>query len=407
MRSSLYKFLTKEAGQVAPASPQKPALTLQTPKVQAPSALEGMQINTTPPAEVAPISANTNATPSNGNVVFRNGHTVKFDPSKVDWTTPDGPTPNNIGGTWYTDDQYNALDSIRKQLYSSYTSQGMDSQKARNLATRRAKQYVGDQMQMARGGTAFNKWKDQPAPAVAQEISTPATPTEESTPQAADTITLDTPVAKSTISPNQGFFTLPGVTPVQAQQGTSSQHEGYIQPLSKSVVQNTPATPQTDGTKPTQWKDAQEYLDAYNAASNKVEDWLEPLQGYEGKGLFVRKGDPSSIIRTNTGEPFRDSSRRKFTTHDSDDIEDALEWVEWNRRQANMDFLNRQGFKPENREGYDQVYVNPYGQRVSLLNPTKLYMSNAVLDDITGKEKPWYNSVNPFTGPPSGFGPSW
>jgi hypothetical protein len=122
-------------------------------------------------------NAKTPATP----LTFKGGYAVNYNPAYVkDWTRPTGPTSNNVGGIWYTDEQYMAYKDVTNQLRSGMLANGMSQAQANAEASRLAKLYMDDQMRLAANHTANNKWMEQPpaADAPATQANTPLSPEE-------------------------------------------------------------------------------------------------------------------------------------------------------------------------------------------------------------------------------------
>ena len=110
---------------------------------------------------------NNNSKNAGTPLTFQGGHIVNYDPSYVkDWTryTKNNPANNNVGGTWYNNEQYLSYHDISDQLYNSMVnSGGMNPKQAKAEASRLTKAYLDDQMEIARGGTARNQWMEQPS----------------------------------------------------------------------------------------------------------------------------------------------------------------------------------------------------------------------------------------------------
>lgn len=375
-------------------------LTMQHTSSDTPRALEGVQFDNYNLEVPDPIKSNvpekakvTNQQTASSseqpkvqsnNIVFRNGHAVKFDPSKVDWTTPDGPTPNNVGGTWYTDDQYAAFDNIRGQLYSSYTSQGMNSQKARDLATRRAKQYVGDQMQMARGGTAFNKWKDQPAPEIAPAPTVAQAPTATPAPavvQAPEVAPAPAVVQAPMATQAPAVEDIPGqpnyATTKKPKVVNSSPHEGKIAPLSAMPKKAPKAVANKNKFADKTWTQ-QEILGELKNRRNSVAKGLIPVKGREG--LYYKDGDASQTIVDRLGRPMtykgqviNDALLRNDTgwgwllgmdSYGNEILHNAEQYAQREASRNFNDELAALGFKPV--PGNKRWYVNDKGQYVDI-----------------------------------------
>lgn len=100
--------------------------------------------------------------------VFKGGHTVNVDPGAIDWSDRGGNS--DVLGMRLTRDQYDMYNNIRSQLAGSIAMQGgVDPQTARDQASMLAAQYIGDQINIANGGKAFNSWQHvepQPTPQV-------------------------------------------------------------------------------------------------------------------------------------------------------------------------------------------------------------------------------------------------
>lgn len=118
--------------------------------------------------------------------VFKGGYAVNVDPGAVDWSAR-GDGSINVRGTRLTQEQYDMYNNIRSQLAGSIAMQGgVDPQTARDQAGMLAAQYIGDQMNIANGGKAFNSWQhaeQQQAPqATHPEPEPPVTPKPEPEP---------------------------------------------------------------------------------------------------------------------------------------------------------------------------------------------------------------------------------
>lgn len=113
--------------------------------------------------------------------VFKGGHTVNVDPGAIDWSDRGGNS--DVLGMRLTRDQYAMYNNIRSQLAGSIAMQGgVDPQTARDQASMLAAQYIGDQINIANGGKAFNSWQHvepQPTPQVTPQSESLGTPVEQ------------------------------------------------------------------------------------------------------------------------------------------------------------------------------------------------------------------------------------
>lgn len=160
--------------------------------------------------------------------VFKGGHTVNVDPGAIDWSDRGGNS--DVLGMRLTRDQYAMYNNIRSQLAGSIAMQGgVDPQTARDQASMLAAQYIGDQINIANGGKAFNSWQHaepQPTPQVTPQPE--PQPTSQVTPQSES---LGTPVEQQ-VAPQPES----PEAPVEQQQVTS-QPDGAAeqQPLVRTI----------------------------------------------------------------------------------------------------------------------------------------------------------------------------
>lgn len=207
------------------------------------------------------------------NPVFKGGYTVNVDTGAVDWGK-EGDGSINVGGTKYTADQYNAYNNVRSSLAKQFRLQeGLGPEEAKAKATQLANQWVADQMAVAYGGKAQNRWQhvENPQPAAQQ------------TPQ---------PAAQQTPQPATQE------TPQPATQPAAQETPQVAQPTPQQVEQQTPQP--GDEYKDTVWT-ADAIRKALNDQRTSVAEGLTAVPGYDNL-LFTKKDDKTGGIYDRTGK---------------------------------------------------------------------------------------------------------
>lgn len=156
--------------------------------------------------------------------VFKGGYAVNVDPAAVDWSAR-GDGSIGVRGMRLTQEQYDMYNNIRSQLAGSIAMQGgVDPQTARDQASTMAAQYIGDQVNIANGGKAFNSWQHAEKQPTSQGTQT-------------------TPQPESPVTPPAQQ-----VTPQPESSGTPVEQQAVRQPESPAApVEQQQVTSQPDG----------------------------------------------------------------------------------------------------------------------------------------------------------------
>ena len=219
-------------------------------------------------------------------LTFKGGYAVNYNPAYVkDWTRPTEPTSNNVGGIWYTDEQYMAYKDVTNQLRAGMLANGMSQAQANAEASRLAKLYMDDQMRLASNHTANNKWMEQPPAAAPAQPTAPA----------------DKPKVRRTaggipLSETEAAPAAP--KPTAAQANTPLSPEAARAAYQKELREMQP--PPT--AKPKRVKKPQEETITVGAPITYPEDTssIDPLLQQKIPGMDVRDPknfDPNAIIR--------------------------------------------------------------------------------------------------------------
>ena len=217
------------------------------------------------------------------NPVFKGGYTVNVDTGAVDWGK-EGDGSINVGGTKYTADQYNAYNNVRSSLAKQFRLQeGLGPEEAKARATQLANQWMADQVAVAQGGKAQNRWQhvENPQPAAQQTPQPAAQPVTQETPQVAQPADQEAP---------------------QVTQPVDQEAPQVTQPVEQQTTQPTeqPAAQPGDEYKDTVWT-ADAIRNALNDQRTSVAEGLTALPGYDNL-LFTKKDDKTGGIYDRTGK---------------------------------------------------------------------------------------------------------
>lgn len=266
--------------------------------------------------------------------VFKGGHAVNVDPGAVDWSAR-GDGSIGVRGMRLTQEQYDVYNNIRSQLAGSIAMQGgVDPQTARDQASMMAAQYIGDQVNIANGGKAFNSWQH------AEKQPTPVTP-----------------------NPTETSTETPPVTPNPTE--TPSEPQATQQPEIQGQASGQPVTWDLEAGK----KDPMGYIKHHTQAldADTIGRW-----NLKGKESWTTQDGRLSAIGYYGGMAGRHYNNmqnlRQFATHASLSDKDMYEVMKaLNQEAQRYDYYRTQqnGFGLTRRTAYDAKLHGPDSSGVS------------------------------------------